>query len=65
MTVGELRKALAEYRDDQVVVLDVDLDDCNSDRNILDIRVVGNFHPETGFVFLDGMPLESVPDDEK
>lgn len=53
MTKRELIEALAPFRDDQEIVMDVGLGMCHSDRNILTIDEVGDYHPDTGLVFLN------------
>lgn len=57
MTTRELMRALAEQNPDDLVVLDVNAEDCISDRNIFDITSVAALHPETRSVALQASPL--------
>lgn len=60
MLVHELIAALQKRQPNELVVLDVDADDCDSDRNILELSSVGDPHPETFTVFLQGRPLSAA-----
>lgn len=53
MTKKELIEALAPFADDREVVLDVDSELCDSDRNVLTIDAVKDCHPDLNYVFLN------------
>lgn len=64
MTVSELLQALESHmpeHGDWEIVLDVDTELCDSDRNILDIGEVGNFHPEEKMLFLNAVQYVGNP----
>lgn len=63
MTVGQLITELQRFAPDRLVVVDVDLEHCKSDRNVLDTTDASDIHPETGLVFIGATSMSRATAD--